>query len=54
MLRLVADGASNRDIAQALFLAVSTVKKHISNIMSKLNASSRIQAVAEARTLGLL
>jgi LuxR family maltose regulon positive regulatory protein len=54
VLRLVADGASNRDIADDLFLAVTTVKKHISNIMSKLNASSRTQAVAEARTLGFL
>ena len=54
VLRLVADGASNRDIADDLFLAVTTVKKHISNIMSKLNASSRTQAVAEAHTLGLL
>ncbi len=54
VLRLVADGASNRDIAKDLFLAVPTVKKHVSNIMSKLNAGSRTQAVAEARTLGLL
>ncbi|MBK7896527.1 MAG: AAA family ATPase [Anaerolineaceae bacterium] len=54
VLRLVADGASNRDIADDMFLAVTTVKKHLSNIMSKLNASSRTQAVAEARTLGLL
>lgn len=54
VLRLVATGASNREIANALFLAVATVKKHISNIMSKLNARSRTQAVAEARTLDLL
>jgi len=54
VLRLVAAGASNRDIAQTLFVAIPTVKKHVSNIMSKLNASSRTQAVAEARTLGLL
>lgn len=54
VLRRVADGASNREIADELFLAVTTVKKHISNIMSKLNVSSRTQAVAKARTLGLL
>jgi LuxR family maltose regulon positive regulatory protein len=54
VLRLVADGASNREIAATLFLAVPTVKKHVSNIMSKLNASSRTQAVSEARILGLL
>ncbi|HRQ42552.1 MAG TPA: LuxR C-terminal-related transcriptional regulator [Chloroflexota bacterium] len=54
VLRLVANGASNREIADELILAVTTVKKHVSNIMSKLNASSRTQAAAEARSLGLL
>jgi LuxR family maltose regulon positive regulatory protein len=54
VLHLVADGASNQDIAAALVVTVSTVKKHVSNILSKLNATSRTQAVAEARTLNLL
>jgi LuxR family maltose regulon positive regulatory protein len=54
VLSLIATGASNREIADKLFLAVSTVKKHVSNILSKLNAASRTQAVAEARELGLL
>lgn len=54
VLHLIAEGASNRDIADRLVIAVPTVKKHVSNIMSKLNASSRTQAVAEARTLDLL
>lgn len=54
VLRLVAAGASNRDIADRLFVAVPTVKKHISNIMSKLDANSRTQAVAEARAQGIL
>ena len=53
-LWLVAAAASNREIADALFVAVPTVKKHISNILSKLHAGSRTQAVAEARELGLL
>jgi len=54
VLQLVAAGASNREIADELFLAVPTVKKHVSNILSKLNAASRSQAVAEARALELL
>jgi LuxR family maltose regulon positive regulatory protein len=54
VLSLIATGASNREIADTLVLAVSTVKKHVSNILSKLNATSRTQAVAEARALGLL
>jgi LuxR family maltose regulon positive regulatory protein len=54
VLRLIATGASNRDVANTLFLAVPTVKKHVSNILSKLNTTSRTQAVAEARELGLL
>ncbi|HEX6386100.1 MAG TPA: tetratricopeptide repeat protein [Anaerolineae bacterium] len=54
VLRLIATGASNRDIADSLVLAVTTVKKHVSNILSKLNSTSRTQAVAEARELGLL
>ena len=54
VLRLIATGASNRDVAGALVLAVPTVKKHVSNILSKLHTTSRTQAVAEARELGLL
>jgi len=54
VLHLVATGASNQDIADALVVALPTAKKHVSNILSKLNASSRTQAVAEARDLGLL
>ncbi len=54
VLRRVAAGYSNQEIAQELVLAVSTVKKHISNIYGKLGAGSRTQAVARARELGLL
>jgi len=54
VLGLIATGASNQEIANALVVAVPTVKKHVSNILSKLNATSRTQAVAEARALGLL
>ena len=54
VLRLVATGMSNRDIARELVLATGTVKKHINNIFTKLNVRSRTQAVAQARELGLL
>jgi LuxR family maltose regulon positive regulatory protein len=54
VLRLVAAGLSNREIAQELVVAVSTVKSHINHLYGKLDAKSRTQAVARARELGLL
>ncbi len=54
ILRLVADGLSNREIAERLVLALSTVKWYINEIFSKLSVNSRTQAVAQARELGLL
>jgi LuxR family maltose regulon positive regulatory protein len=54
VLRRVAAGYSNQEIAQELVVAASTVKKHISNIYGKLGVGSRTQAVARARELGLL
>ncbi len=54
VLRLVAAGLSNREIATELVIAVGTVKRHINNIHGKLSAGSRTQAVALARELGLL
>jgi LuxR family maltose regulon positive regulatory protein len=54
VLELLAAGDSNQAIADKLFITVRTVKKHTSNIYGKLNASSRTQAVAQARQLGLL
>ncbi len=54
ILYLLADGLSNREIAQELFLAVETVKWYNKQIYSKLDVSSRTQAVARARELGLL
>lgn len=54
VMRLIAAGASNRDIAEALVVAVPTVKKHVGNILVKLDCSNRVQAVARARDLGLL
>ena len=49
VLKLLAAGASNRDIADALVLAEGTVKNHVSNILSKLHAENRTQAANLAR-----
>jgi len=54
VLQLLAAGASNREIARRLVLSIGTVKKHVSNICGKLDAQSRTQAIARARTLHLL
>lgn len=54
VLGLVAEGLSNEAIANKLFLAVSTVKRHVSNIYLKLDVHSRTQAVARAREFRLL
>src|SRR5260370_9123686 len=54
VMRLLARGASNKDIALALFLAEGTVKNHITNIFAKLGVSDRTQAALKARDLGLL
>ena len=54
VLRLLAGGASNEEIAERLVIAVSTVKRHVSNIFGKLTVSNRTQAVARAREIGLL
>lgn len=54
VLRLIMEGASNNDIAQALVVSPATVKRHVSNIFLKLGVHSRTQAVARARDLDLL
>ena len=54
VLRLIASGMSNRDVARNLFVAVSTVKTHVNNISRKLDTRNRIQAVVRARDLDLL
>ena len=54
LLELLAEGLSNQDIAERLFLSPLTVKVHVRNIYSKLDVSSRTQAVARARMLGIL
>jgi LuxR family maltose regulon positive regulatory protein len=54
VLQLIAEGLSNREIAQQLFLALSTVKVHTRNIYGKLGVHSRTQATSRARELCLL
>jgi len=54
VLRLVAAGLSNQAIAQRLVVALSTVKKHLNNINTKLDTQSRTQALARARELNLV
>ena len=54
VLALMAQGMSNQSIADTLVVSVPTVKVHVSNILEKLGASNRTEAVAEARRLGLL
>jgi two-component system NarL family response regulator len=48
ILRLVAKGLGNRDIAQQLFISENTVKNHIRNILEKLQLHSRMEAVIYA------
>ncbi len=54
ILRLLASGANNRQIAGQLFLAEGTVKNYISTILDKLGVEDRTQAALRARELGLL
>ncbi len=54
VLRLLAAGLSNRQIAERLFISISTAKVHVHNISEKLNATSRTKAIARARELNLI
>jgi DNA-binding NarL/FixJ family response regulator len=54
VLRLLADGGSNREIAAAMFLAEGTVKNHVTNVLAKLGARDRTQAALRGRALGLV
>ena len=54
VLRLVADGASNKEVARALFVSEATVKTHLNHAFGKLGVDSRTAAVATARSAGLL
>ena len=54
VLRLMAGGATNREIGQVLYIGDETVKSHISRILRKLDVTTRTAAVARGRDLGLL
>jgi DNA-binding NarL/FixJ family response regulator len=54
ILRLIAGGASNREIAGTLFLAEGTVKNHVTNILGKLGVRDRTQAALKARQMELI
>jgi DNA-binding NarL/FixJ family response regulator len=53
LLRLIANGASNGDIARSLMLSDKTVRNHITNIFAKLGVTDRAQAIVRARDAGL-
>jgi len=54
VLKLVATGANNKEIAATLFIAEGTVKNHLTSILAKLQARDRMQAAIRARELGIL
>ena len=54
VLKLLAQGASNREIASRLVLAEGTIKNHVSNILIKLHAANRTQAANLARERGFI
>jgi two-component system nitrate/nitrite response regulator NarL len=54
VLRLMARGSRNKEIAETLTIAERTVKIHVGNILGKLNVTNRTEAVALAIKLGLL
>ena len=54
VLQLIAQGCSNQEISNQLFISLHTVKTHASHINSKLGVERRTQAVARAKAMGLL
>ena len=54
VLELLAAGLSNKDIAEKLFVSPSTVKTHVSNVLGKLEASRRTEAIAKAKELRII
>jgi DNA-binding CsgD family transcriptional regulator len=54
VLQLLAKGYSNADIAKSLFLSLSTVKTHVSNLFFKMEVRSRTQSIEKAKRLGII
>jgi ATP/maltotriose-dependent transcriptional regulator MalT len=54
VLKLIAAGLTNQEIAERLFISLNTVRTHTKNINSKLDVHSRTQAIARAKKLGLI
>jgi len=54
VLQYIAEGLTNREIADRLYISLNTVKVHARNIYGKVNVNNRTQAVARARELGIL
>ena len=54
ILGVLATGASNREIANQLYITEGTVKNHITNILGKLGVRDRTQAALKAKELGLI
>ncbi len=54
VLELLAEGCSNQQIADRLYISIHTVKSHVSNLLSKLGVNRRTQAIKKAKSLRLI
>ena len=54
VLALIAEGLSNQEIAEKLFISESTIKTHVSNLFVKLDVKRRTQAVSKAKELNII
>ncbi len=54
VLQLMADGHSNQEIADHLYISIHTVKTHTSNLFAKLDAKRRTQAIVRAKQMGII